>query len=193
MLLVRAMPMQSQQEVQDALQYAIELEHATIPPYLTALYSLQPGKNQAIAALLKGIVFEEMQHMTLAANMLNAIGGQPLVNDPKFIPQYPGGLPFHIGDRHGQQLEVPLKAFSLSVVENVFMRIEEPDDPIVFPAGTPFPRSRRCNFKPSGFLQVGPCVAKGGMVYRRSRTSGEGHRQPGLYAGGCTSLDRPDC
>jgi hypothetical protein len=37
MLLVRAMPMQSQQEVQDALQYAIELEHATIPPYLTAL------------------------------------------------------------------------------------------------------------------------------------------------------------
>lgn len=150
MLLVRAMPMQSQQEVQDALQYAIELEHATIPPYLTALYSLQPGKNQAIAALLKGIVFEEMQHMTLAANMLNAIGGQPLVNDPKFIPQYPGGLPFHIGDRHGQQFEVPLKAFSLSVVENVFMRIEEPDDPIVFPAGTPLSTLTALQFQTIG-------------------------------------------
>lgn len=150
MLLVRAMPMQSQQEVQAALQYAIELEHATIPPYLTALYSLQPGKNQAIAALLKGIVFEEMQHMTLAANMLNAVGGQPLVNDPKFIPQYPGGLPFHIGDRHGQQFDVPLKAFSLSVVENVFMRIEEPDDPIVFPAGTPLSTLAALQFQTIG-------------------------------------------
>jgi hypothetical protein len=128
--------MSSQSEMQDALQYAIELEHATIPPYLTALYSLKSGTNDVIARLIKGIIFQEMQHMTLAANMLNAIGGEPAVDRPAFIPQYPGGLPFHIGDRNGHRFEVPLKAFSLDVVENVFMRIEEPDKPIEFPVGT---------------------------------------------------------
>jgi hypothetical protein len=136
MLLVQSMPMDSQSGMQDALQYAIQLEHATIPPYLTALYSLKPATNVAIAGLMKGIVFQEMQHMTLAANMLNAIGGEPAVDDPTFIPHYPGGLPFHIGDRHGNRFEVPLKAFSLDVVENVFMRIEEPEKPIVFPVGS---------------------------------------------------------
>ncbi|MEA2823293.1 MAG: hypothetical protein QOJ86_5297 [Bradyrhizobium sp.] len=136
MLLVQSMPMDSQSNMQNALQYAIQLEHATIPPYLTALYSLIPGTNEAIAGLIKGIVFQEMQHMTLAANMLNAIAGAPAVDEPAFIPHYPGGLPFHIGDRHGHRFEVPLKAFSRDVVENVFMRIEEPDKPIVFPVGT---------------------------------------------------------
>ena len=136
MLLVRSMAMDSQQEMQEALQYAIELEHATIPPYLTALYSLQPGKNEAIAGLLKGIVFQEMQHMALAANILNAINGQPALNTPKFVPHYPGGLPFHIGDRDGKTFEVPLARFSLDLVDNVFMRIEEPDEPIEFPVAT---------------------------------------------------------
>ena len=136
MLLVRAMPLGTVEEVREALQYAIKLEHATIPPYLTALYSLKPGKNDAIGQLIKSIVFQEMQHMTLAANMLNAIGGAPVIDTKDFVPTYPGGLPFHIGDRNGQNFEVPLKGFSLDVVENVFMRIEEPDAPIQFPVGT---------------------------------------------------------
>ena len=136
MLLVRSMALDTQEEMREALQYAIELEHATIPPYLTAFYSLQPGTNDAIAALIKGIVFQEMQHMTLAANMLNAIGGKPELDRAKFVPHYPGGLPFHIGDRDGKDFEVPLARFSLDLVENVFMRIEEPDDPIEFPVGT---------------------------------------------------------
>ncbi|MEA2890518.1 MAG: hypothetical protein QOI05_1311 [Bradyrhizobium sp.] len=150
MLLVQSMPMDSQSGMQDALQYAIQLEHATIPPYLTALYSLIPGTNGAIAGLIKGIVFQEMQHMTLCANMLNAIGGAPAVDDPAFIPHYPGGLPFHIGDRHGNRFDVPLKAFSLDVVENVFMRIEEPDKPIVFPVGTALFTLRQQKFQTIG-------------------------------------------
>jgi rubrerythrin len=136
MLLVRAMPLDTVEHVRDALQYAIKLEHATIPPYLTALYSLKPGTNRAIAELIKSIVFQEMQHMTLAANMLNAIRGEPDIDSQDFVPSYPGGLPFHIGDRDGQNFEVPLEAFSLDLVENVFMRIEEPDAPIQFPVGT---------------------------------------------------------
>jgi hypothetical protein len=33
------------QSIQEHLQSAIELEHFTIPPYLCALYSLDPGRN----------------------------------------------------------------------------------------------------------------------------------------------------
>src|SRR5947209_5826745 len=99
MLLVQSMPMDSQSGMQDALQYAIQLEHATIPPYLTALYSLVPGTNAAIARLIKGIVFQEMQHRRLCATMLNATAAAPAVDDPAFIPHYPGGLPFNIADR----------------------------------------------------------------------------------------------
>jgi hypothetical protein len=136
MLLVRSMPLDSQEKMQRALQYAIELEHATIPPYLTAFYSLQPGKNEAIARLIRGIVFQEMQHMARAANILNAIAGQPQIDKPEFIPHYAGGLPFHIGDRDGHRFDVPLQRFSIDLVQNVFMRIEEPDEPINFPVGT---------------------------------------------------------
>jgi rubrerythrin len=130
------MPLNTQEDAQLALQYAIELEHATIPPYLSALYSLQPGTNDAIAGLIKGIVIQEMQHMALAANILNAIAGQPQIDSADFVPHYPGELPFHIGDRQGRHFDVPLKRFSLDLVGNVFMRIEEPDDPINFPVGT---------------------------------------------------------
>ena len=136
MLLVRSMSVDTKEQMQVALQYAIELEHATIPPYLTALYSLRPGKNDAIAELISGIVFQEMQHMARSANILNAIAGQPQIDSADFIPHYPGGLPFHIGDRNGQHFDVPLQRFSLDLVQNVFMRIEEPDQPINFPVGT---------------------------------------------------------
>jgi Ferritin-like len=136
MLLVRSMPFDTQAQAQGALQYAIELEHATIPPYLTALYSLKPGTNEAIAKLIAGIVFQEMQHMARAANILNAIAGRPNIDAPDFIPHYPGELPFHIGDRNGEHFEVPLQRLSLDLVNDVFMRIEEPDEPIVFPTGT---------------------------------------------------------
>src|SRR2546429_359307 len=37
------------------LQNAVELEHATIPPYLTAMYSLLPGANEKIAAKLRDL------------------------------------------------------------------------------------------------------------------------------------------
>jgi len=39
-----------------ALQNPIELEHATIPPYLYALYSIKPGANPEIVGLIKSIV-----------------------------------------------------------------------------------------------------------------------------------------
>ncbi|TQF01363.1 hypothetical protein E6W39_02815 [Kitasatospora acidiphila] len=35
-----------------------------------------------------------MLHMTLVANMLNAVGGKPVVADPRFVTDYPAKLPY---------------------------------------------------------------------------------------------------
>jgi hypothetical protein len=111
-----------------ALEQAIKLEHATLPPYLYAMFSLMPGSNVEIASLLHGIVMEEMGHMALACNLLNAVGGSPQISTPEAIPTYPGPLP---GTVEGQ-LTVNLAAFSIEHVRDTFMVIEAPEEPIVF-------------------------------------------------------------
>lgn len=109
------------------LQQAVELEHSTIPVYLYGLYSLDASKNAAIAEILQSIVVEEMLHMTLAANVLNALGGSPVVNSPGFIPTYPGHLPGGVD----ASLTVHLRAFSMSQLET-YLDIEQPEDPLEF-------------------------------------------------------------
>jgi hypothetical protein len=121
--------------VRTALQHAVELEHATIPTYLYALYSLEPGKNAAIGELIASVVVEEMSHMALACNILNAIGGSPAIDSPAFIPSYPGPLPGGVAS----QLVVPLERFSRDLVHDVFMEIEEPEDPLRFPVEAAVP------------------------------------------------------
>lgn len=112
------------------LQNAIELEHSTIPPYLTAMFSLRSGTNHRIGTLIRSIVIQEMLHMSIAANILIAIGGRPQINNPAFIPKYPGPLPMDIGG-----LIVGIEAFSMPVVKDTFMAIEQPEDEI--PVRTP--------------------------------------------------------
>jgi hypothetical protein len=46
-----------------ALQHAIQLEHACIPTYLYALYSIKPDQNREIVALLRSVMLEEMLHI----------------------------------------------------------------------------------------------------------------------------------
>ena len=67
------------------LQNAAKLEHSTIPPYLTAMFSLKLGTNESIARLIRSVVVEEMLHMTIAANILIAIGGKPAINSEALI------------------------------------------------------------------------------------------------------------
>ena len=115
-----------------ALQYAIELEHSTIPLYLYALYSLVPDENPEVAAVLRSVVMEEMLHMVLAANVLNAIGGEPAISKPDFIPTYPGRLP---GGVEGQ-VAVNLRPFSPEQLE-AFIEIEELRDPLRYQGPAP--------------------------------------------------------
>jgi hypothetical protein len=114
--------------LRQALQYAIQLEHATMPPYLFARYSLG-ANNGPLIQTLREIYIEEMHHMLIAGNLLKAIGGSPIINTPSFIPSFPTALPGTVASG----LVVPLAPCSRSVIQNVFMRIEQPQETLEFP------------------------------------------------------------
>ena len=116
------MDIQTLDDLKQALQLAIELEHSTLPPYLTAYFSIIPGHNHEVAQIIRSVLMEEMLHMSLACNMLNAIGGNPAIDVPGFIPVYPTELPGSL--RPG--LTVTLKKASIDQIRDVFMGIEEP-------------------------------------------------------------------
>ncbi|MEV0616280.1 ferritin-like protein [Nonomuraea sp. NPDC050404] len=107
---------------------AVRLEFATIPPYLTAMLSLKPGRNRDIWWAIHDVVVDEMLHLIIGCNLLNALGARPALDGADFVPRYPGPLPLGIGD----DLVVGLEPFSRELMERVFMRIEEPEDPLIF-------------------------------------------------------------
>lgn len=111
---------ESADELHRHLHAALQLEHATIPPYLTALYSIHPGANPEARQIIRAVVVEEMLHLTLAANILNAVGGKPDLTAPGFVPAFPAHLPDGEED-----FEVGLRRFSPEAVET-FLSIERP-------------------------------------------------------------------
>ncbi|WP_194825045.1 ferritin-like protein [Nocardia sp. XZ_19_231] len=131
MLRINAQPLATDEDLRTALQNAIRLEHATIPPYLTALATLIGNSDSVKYArqVITDIVVEEMLHMTLACNIINAIGGHPVIADEEFVLKYPDALPMCVaGD-----LAVHLKRYSKALVEDTFMKIEEPEIPLDIP------------------------------------------------------------
>lgn len=109
------------EDVRSLVQTAIEIEFATLPPYLYAKFSILENTNPAAVSRIDSIVREEMIHMCLACNILNAIGGSPNI----VPPSYPGRLP---GDVAGD-LEIHLYPFSKQAMQQG-MNIETPVDPI---------------------------------------------------------------
>lgn len=106
------------------LQIALELELATIPPYLLALLSIRPPFNRAAAELIRSVVVEEMLHLALLANIINAVGGKPRI-DKDAVPQFPVELKFEGKPFSDRRFPVDLARFSKSAVET-FMKIEMP-------------------------------------------------------------------
>ena len=110
----------SVEELKRHLHAAMQLEHATIPPYLTALYSILPGTNGEAYRVIRAVVVEEMLHLTLAANIMNAVGGQADLTTADFVPEYPAYLPDGETD-----FQVDLQRFSRAAIET-FLKIERP-------------------------------------------------------------------
>lgn len=82
--------------LQDFLQLAILIEHSTIPPYLTALYSIKDGANLLASQIIRSVAAEEMRHMIMVCNVMNAVDIQPSVNQPENYPVYPMKLPMNV-------------------------------------------------------------------------------------------------
>jgi len=109
--------------LREHLQWGIELEHFLLPPYLCALYSLDAERNPEAAEVIASVAVEEMLHMALAANLLNAVGGRPRLDSPRMLQGYPRCLP------HGDcSFEVSLLPFGPEALE-VFLKIEHPAAP----------------------------------------------------------------
>ena len=108
--------------LRDSLQMAVTLEFATVPPYLSALWSIK-HELDPVAVSIREIVQQEMLHMGLAANMLASIGGVPKITAA--VPAYPTGLP---GGVH-EGLTVKLAGLSKAILED-FMWIERPVETI---------------------------------------------------------------
>ena len=109
-----------------SLQSAVELEFATLPVYLSGLWSIKDPSSE-VFSLVDSVIREEMLHLGLACNLLKAIGGSPEIN----VPSYPGELPG--GVRPG--LRVFLAGLSLESVA-MYMEIEKPENPLALEAET---------------------------------------------------------
>lgn len=112
--------------LEKALQGALELEFATIPLYLSALWSIKdppqkPPPDSAVG-LLKGIVLEEMLHLGFVCNMLTTLDATPQILGG--VPSYPRkGLPGGVQP----DLDVTLAGLTKKRVLNLFMQIEYPE------------------------------------------------------------------
>jgi len=101
-----------------ALQTAIELEWSTIPPYMVTVLSMKLTANRQAANLIRGVMMEEMMHLALVANVLNAVGGTVHIGADN-LPSYPRKL------FKGRSVEMDLAPFSKKNIET-FMKFEQP-------------------------------------------------------------------
>jgi hypothetical protein len=122
------------QWLQQSLVSAVQLELSTLPPYLTAYWSITSGGTAA--DLILSVALDEMFHMGQVANILTGIGGTPAINVPGEIPTYPGPLPGGVRP----ELTVYLAGLSLDWLDDVAMQIEYPEGgPIALYRGETYP------------------------------------------------------
>ncbi|KAF8637314.1 hypothetical protein AX16_010842 [Volvariella volvacea WC 439] len=119
------------EQIQEHLQTAMLVELSTIPIYLYAMYSVKtpaqfksdPRYYDPLVGAIRGIVAEEMLHLSLAGNMLRATGGNPVLYSAKKIPTYPSNMLGHV-----PKLVLNLRKLDKQNL-NTFLQIEFPAQP----------------------------------------------------------------
>jgi hypothetical protein len=106
--------------LKSALRGAQDIEFATIPMYLTALWSIVDQDHLAAKAL-RAIVHEEMLHLAIVCNLLSGLGDRPVLTGPR-APTFPGKFP---GNVH-PNLVLKLQGYCDDSL-NTFLQIERPD------------------------------------------------------------------
>ncbi|OIQ01733.1 MAG: hypothetical protein COS82_10965 [Zetaproteobacteria bacterium CG06_land_8_20_14_3_00_59_53] len=109
----------SYDELVNALRTAVQVELGVLPPYFTAMYSIRDQGSPEFR-LMRGVLMEEMLHLALNCNLLNAIGSAPLIQPP-YTPNYPLPLP-----HYHQGFEVHLSPLTREFARDTLMVIERP-------------------------------------------------------------------
>jgi len=81
--------------------------------------------DSAAATSIKYVVREEMLHAALAANLLTAVGGKPRFTGAA-VPRYPEPMRHH---DPRLPLVLHLAPASMDLLRDVFLRIEQPEEP----------------------------------------------------------------
>jgi hypothetical protein len=111
------------------LQLGLGVELSVIPPYLYALWSIKPSSEGASEAAveaantIRAVVYEEMLHAGLIANILNALRATPKLT--AHLMTYPGPLPGHTTEPP-YAFDVHLGPLSPDTVAT-FMLVERPE------------------------------------------------------------------
>jgi rubrerythrin len=116
-------PITDVEDLRRHLQWAIEVEHSTIPPYEYAMWSVVDPDSEA-GTSIKYVAREEMLHAALAANLLTAVGGAPRFTGDA-VPRYPEPMRHHDPK---QPLVLHLAPASVELIGDVFLRIEQPEE-----------------------------------------------------------------
>lgn len=119
-------------ELHNLLQDALEVEHATIPPYFTAWLSMKEECNYEPREIVRSVLIEEMLHMTLVANLMNAVNAKPDLTHSTFVPRYP-----HILPHSGAHYKIHIRKFSKAAL-HTFLDIEKPEEKGTKPKGEKF-------------------------------------------------------
>jgi len=116
---------EKRKELFEMLQKAVDLEFTTIPPYLIAALSIHKDANRESFSIIHSVYMEEMLHIILAANTLNAIGGSVKFGKEN-MPSFPLTIDFKGENFRNREFEISLERFSKDAVYT-FMQIELPD------------------------------------------------------------------
>lgn len=114
----------------ETLHQAMRLEASTIPPYYVAAWSIKDSdsksfENEKIRTLIASIAKEEMLHMMSISNMIAATGVIPDIYSKEMVLDWgKDSLPI------GSNLVPTLAPFSMEILGDLFMEIEQPISPI---------------------------------------------------------------
>ena len=138
------------------LHEASEIEHHLMCCYLYAAFSLKRGdsrwtepQRQAVQRwreVLLSVVYEEMTHLALVGNLVNALGATPHMNRPAFpvdAGPYPAGF------------VIRLQPFSAATIEH-FKFLERPHDAELADGEGFSPLAGYRRFVPEGRLSPAP-------------------------------------
>lgn len=98
-----------QETLHKHLQAAVDLELWTIPFYMASMYSLEDPSGMPYR-LIQSIVYQEMLHVQLAANIANAFGLSPTFKEPVYKGRHIPHLNFDLDTPNPTTLFAPYSA-----------------------------------------------------------------------------------